>query len=359
MGGVSLQGNNVVIMHDGEISQTIERQDLSFFLELGYELRTILYNPTASASSLVTYYVADPTGRVDEISIVGHEQTETLSYFVTVKVNLSSLFSQNVGSAENLRLARMKITLKLTFQGPWFGISPSMAYFRNVSLKRMNPAKFTLEQRCKESNSQAELSVTITNIGDLDASNIVASLDLPPELSIISEKKAFQESVLKGGSSWQIAWTVSSKFSGEYSVTVKVNSDQTENRLPLQIQIQRPQQTITTQTATTTSPKTNHMQTYFSPMLVIAMIAGIAMVMAIVLLKRRASVTSLTKAPVREEAKPKIEPPGETRKKEEEKSKDLKRYLKRLDELKSQGKISEKVYERLRKEYQVQIEEGG
>ena len=355
-GGVSLQGSNVVIMHDGEISQTIERQDLSFFLELSYEVRAILYNPTASASSLITYYVADPVGRTDEIQIVTHAQKETQGSFGLVKVNLLSLFRQNVGVAESLRLTKVKITLKLTFQGLPFGVSPSIVYFRNVSLKRMNPVKLVLEQSYKELRDQTELSVSITNVGDLDASNIVASLDLSSELSIASEKKVFQRSVLEGGSSWQVAWTLTSRSSGTYSVTVKVGSDQTEVRLPVRIPIQKPQQAVTTQAVATTSLKSDQTQTYSGSILVAAAIAGVAMVIVIVFLRRRVGVTSLTKASVGEEAKPKVESPRKPRE-EKSKSRDYQRYLKRLEELKSQGKIGEKVYERLRKEYEVQTEE--
>jgi len=61
--------------------------------------------------------------------------------------------------------------------------------------------------------------------------------------------------------------------------------------------------------------------------------------------------------PAKEEAKPTVEPVALPRGPPPEKVSDKaerERYLKRLDELKAQGKISEKVYERLKKKYQIQ-----
>jgi len=352
-GSVLLQGDNVVIMHDGEISQTIERHDLSFFLELTYEVRAMLYNPTAYVCSLINYHTTDLAGRSDVISIVGHRQTETQASFGHVVISLLDQFRQSVGPPEALKLMKVKITLKLTFEGLQFGISPSVAYFRNVSLKRKNPAKLDLKQSFKEFSDQTELSVAVTNVGDLDASNMVASLDLSPEVSIISEDKIFRRIVLGGSSTWQVAWNLASKSSGKYSVGVRVISDQTEAQLVVQIPIQRPQQAVTTQSVTTVSSKSELTQMYSNLLLLVAMIVGIAVVTAVVLLRWKGRTTSRVSV-AKVEAKPKIELPKEA-KKEEDGS--YERYLKRLEELRSQGRISEKVYERLRKEYQVQIEQ--
>jgi len=346
----------VAIQHDGEISQTIERQDLSFYLELSYEVRSVLYDPTASASSEITYYVTDQTGRGDVIAIVGHAQTERQTSFERVKVNLFGLFRGNVGPPEAFTLKKVKITLRLTFQGLPLGVAPSLAYFRNVSLKRMNPVRLALKERYRESINQTVFSVIIINVGDLDASNIIVRLDLSPDLSIISEKMIFQRPILEGNSSWEVSWTLVSKSSGKYPLTVRVNTDQTERQLQTRIPVQKPEQKATSQNITTTSSRSDYAQIHFNPMLIVAIIAGVVIVIVIVFAKRHAASTSMAVPAIKEEAKSRIESSRKITEEAEKKTEDYQRYLNRLEELKAQGKISEKVYARLMQEYKKRLE---
>nr|MDO8099458.1 hypothetical protein [Candidatus Njordarchaeota archaeon] len=74
---------------------------------------------------------------------------------------------------------------------------------------------------------------------------------------------------------------------------------------------------------------------------------------------RRAGFKQIFKGagPAKEEEKPKIEPPALPREPEKVSDKaERERYLKRLEELKAQGKISDAVYERLKKKYQIEKE---
>jgi hypothetical protein len=87
-----------------------------------------------------------------------------------------------------------------------------------------------------------------------------------------------------------------------------------------------------------------------------AVITGLATVM-IIMIFRKMGTTSPIKVSVKDEARPKMEQQRKATEERERRRADYQRYLKRLEELKSQGRISEKTYERLRKEYKLQIKE--
>ena len=102
---------------------------------------------------------------------------------------------------------------------------------------------------------------------------------------------------------------------------------------------------------------------YFQPMVVLGFLGIIGGFGAFFGIRharrRRAGPEQVFKpvSPVKEELKPKLEPSAPVREAEPEKvgeKVEYERYLKRLDELKAQGKISEKVYERLKKKYEAE-----
>jgi len=99
---------------------------------------------------------------------------------------------------------------------------------------------------------------------------------------------------------------------------------------------------------------------YSQPMIILAIlgIIGSAGVFLSIRRLRKGKAVGLKQefkyvGPAKEEAKPKGEEAAKIVEAPPEKPEDRERYLKRLEELKAQGKISEKVYERLKKKYQA------
>ena len=181
-GLVYLEQGYVRIDRYGSISQTVERQDLSLFLELSYDICTVfrvVASPASYARSVVTYYVTDQQGRAEEFAIVGkrHEEfSRGFPEFQTVRIDLSGLFYSRVGRNQTYSVKKVKVALELGF----YIFAPYVAsvYFRNVSLKRCNPVKLAVQQDHVEFVNRTEFSATIANLGDLDAFNLVVRLDL-------------------------------------------------------------------------------------------------------------------------------------------------------------------------------------
>lgn len=236
----------------GSITQTVERQDLSPFLELSYEVCTVfrvLGSHTSYARSIITYYVADTQGSVEEFAIVGKYHDElggSFPNFQTVKIDLWELFHRNIGLDQACSLKKVKVTLELGFNvNPPYTAS---AYFKNVSMKRCNPVKLVVHQHYSEFPDRTEFFATIMNLGDLDAFDLSVRLDLSADVLVISEPITFERYSLEGGSSWQVSWVISARYSGNHSITVHVKADQTGTELSTSIPVRSPRPT-TTQTA--------------------------------------------------------------------------------------------------------------
>jgi energy-converting hydrogenase Eha subunit A/predicted component of type VI protein secretion system len=300
MGGANVQGRQAVIVHEGGISQTVERPDLSFFLELSYEIQAVLYNPTSYAGSWITCFFVDQAGKSGEISVVGYEQRETDSSFRVIKVRLIDLVYGQVENPETLRMSKVVISLRLAFQGLPLSSSPSVASFRSVSLKRVNPVKFTLKESCSEFEDRTELNLGITNMGDLDATNVIVSLDLAPSLLIVSEKPVFERALLEAGTTWKVSWTLKSRLPGrqQYSITIRIRDDQAETELPIAITVIGPRSSTATTSATSTSQRSDRTEINGMLELVVAAIGGTVVALLIgipILRRRRRSVTTVTR----------------------------------------------------------------
>jgi len=356
-GGATIQGNQAMISHDGEVYQIVDRKDLSFYLELSYELRASLYNPTSFAGSSVIYYFTDQAGRNNEIKVIAHEvrATESQTYSGNVKVDLFSVFRSTYGSPEALRLLKVRISLKLTFEGLPLGGSPSIAAFKNVSLKRFNPPKFTFNERHDELDDHTDLALSITNTGDFAASNVDVKLDFPSSLSVVSEKIAFQKPTLEVGADWQVSWKLTSSSPGkqQYMVTIMVKADRIDTQIPVVLFVNGPHQSRTTQTAATGSESD---RTDTGTLLVASgAFVAILVALASLVVSRKRKISAKIPGVEEEVAKAKVEPPKADLKAEEKKE-DRKRYVERLEKLRTQRKISEKVYERLKKKFEDEAE---
>jgi len=259
-GLVYLEQGYVRIDRYGSISQTVERQDLSLFLELSYDICTVfrvVASPASYARSVVTYYVTDQQGRAEEFAIVGkrHEEfSRGFPEFQTVRIDLSGLFYSRVGRNQTYSVKKVKLALELGF----YIFAPYVAsvYFRNVSLKRCNPVKLAVQQDHVEFVNRTEFSATIANLGDLDAFNLVVRLDLPADLFVVSEPMIFQRSSLEGGSSWRVSWMIYARSSGSHPITVRVKADQAEAQSSTSVPFRAPQPVTQTTIQTVTNVQT-------------------------------------------------------------------------------------------------------
>lgn len=253
MQGVALlDGESIKILREGSLSQIVQRPDLSFYLELSYSVRTELPTYTYFARSLVTFHVIDRQKKNTDFTIVGESHQELgSSDWKSVKLDLSKLFKKHVGGPENFQLTALKVTVELGFTTPLR--PPAVAFFRNISLKRVNPVRILLhEGKWRELPDRTELVVFVTNVGDLDASNLVVTLMSGPETIVISGKSMFNRSALEGCSSWQLSWMLAAGSSGVHSVTIRASCDQATAELSLSVPVPGIPQITTTQTSTHT-----------------------------------------------------------------------------------------------------------
>ncbi len=255
-GAAFLDGESIKIIREGSLSQRVHRSDLSFYLELSYGVRTELPSNAYFARSLVTFYVIDREGRNSHFTVIGEAHAELGNFdWRNVRLNLRELFRRDVGNHEGLQLAALRVTMELGFT---VSVPPhAVACFKSISLKRVNPARIVLTQGGhNELPDRTELVVLVTNAGDVDASNLVATLIPAPEIVIISGRTAFERSALDGGASWHVSWTLCARSSGTYPVTIRVGSDQVEAELSLRVSVPGIPQITTTQTSTMTVERT-------------------------------------------------------------------------------------------------------
>ncbi len=248
---------SVRIIREGSLSQIVRGPDLSFHLELSYGVRTELQSGTSFARSLITFYVVDRQGKNTQFTIVGEAHGELGdSNWKDVRLNLLELFRKDVGEPGTFQLSALKVTVELGFTTSLTFPLP-VAYFRNVSLRRVNPVKILLSDgRCRELPDRTELAIYVTNAGDMDASNLVITLIPSPEIIVISEKTRFERSTLEGRTSWQLGWMLAGRSSGVHPVTIRVGCDQASAELSLGVPVPGIPQITTTHTSTMTSTLT-------------------------------------------------------------------------------------------------------
>jgi len=247
-----LDAEGVKILREGLLSQTVRRPDLSFYLELSYSVRKELPSNAYFARSVITFYTNDSKGKGLNFTVIGQTHGELgISSWKDIKLNLFQLFKSSAADPESFHLTALKVTLELGFT-----VSvppPAVAYFRNISLKRANPTKILIQESGqKVLSDRTELAISVTNVGDIDASNLIATLNLPSDTVIISEKTSFSRETLEGGARWILNWMLISKSSGMHPVTVRVVSDQGEVELSLRLSIGGIPPGMTTETVTTT-----------------------------------------------------------------------------------------------------------
>jgi hypothetical protein len=227
-----VDGEDVRIVREGSLSQIVRRPDLSFHLELAYNLRTELPSQAYFARSLVTFYLVGRNGKSNNFTIVGERHSELGdSGWKETRLSLLQLFKREIGDQADFQLLALRVTIELGFT-----ISahpPGVASLRNVSLRRVNPARILLQSALVELPDRTELIVTATNVGDMNASNIIATMIPPPETIVISRNVVFLRSTLEGGASWQLSWVLAAKSSGVRPITIKVSCDQTGTELSL------------------------------------------------------------------------------------------------------------------------------
>ncbi len=251
-----LDGESIKILREGSLSQIVRRTDLSFYLEFSYNVRTELPSKKYFARSLVTFYMIDRQRIETRFTVLGqvHEELGD-SGWKEIRLNLLQLFRDSVGDPGNYQLAALGVTVELGFTSP---ASPfAVAYFRDISLKRVNPVKILLvENGYRELPDRTELLVSVTNVGDIDASNLVVTLIPAPELFVVSRTTAFARPALDGGLSWQVSWMLAARSSGMHPVTIRASCDQAVAELSLGISVPGIAQITTTQTVTVTAEQT-------------------------------------------------------------------------------------------------------
>jgi len=251
-----LDGESIRIVREGSLSQAVRRPDLSFYLELSYSVRTELVSKVYFARSVVTFYVIDRERKDSRFTIVGDAYVELgNSDWRDVRLNLRELFRRDVGNPESFQLVALTVSMELGFTASV--PAPSAAYFRNISLKRVNPVRILLTRsEGTQVPDRTELVVLVTNVGDLDASNLVATVIPTPEIVVISGSTTFQRPQLDGGTSWRLSWMLVGRSPGTHPVTIRVGSDQAEAELSLSVSMPGTPQITTTQTFTMTVERT-------------------------------------------------------------------------------------------------------
>ncbi len=284
-----LYGESVKILLAGSLSQSVQRPDLSFHLELSYGVRTELPSKMYFARSLVTFYMVDRESKDTRHTIVGqaHEMLGD-SGWRDVKLDLLQLFRKDVGDPGNFQLKALKVTVELGFIT--YPSSPGAAYFRNISLRRANPVRILLhEGGCKELPDRAELAVSITNVGDMNASNLVVTLILSPELMVVSGQTTFVRPTLEGGSSWRLGWMLAARSPGVHPVTIRASSDQARAELSLSVPVAGTPRITTTQTVTVTKEQAaEQVIMAFVQTVLLVMVALIVVAMVVPLYRGRA-----------------------------------------------------------------------
>lgn len=290
-----LDQESIKLVREGSLSQIVERPDLSFYLELSYGVRTELPSKTYFARSLVTFYVIDRQKKSDRFTVVGEAHRELgNSGWKDFKLNLLNRFVRDVGDPESFQLVALKVALELGFNTSV--PPPAVACFRNISLKRVNPVRILLhEGRWREMPDRTELLVSLTNVGDMDAFNLVVTLVSGPEIMVISERSTFDRSTLEGGASWQLSWMLAARSSGAHPVTIRVACDQARGELSLSVPVAGIPQVTTTQTSTMTVEKeqlTKDVLVVFAQIAFLVMIVFVvfAIVIPMILSRRRGEV---------------------------------------------------------------------
>ena len=250
-GTTFLDGESIRIVREGSLSQIVQRPDLSFHLELSYSVRTELVSKVYFARSLVTFYVIDRE-KNSRFTIIGDVHVELgNSGWRDVRLKLYELFRRDVGNSESFRLVALRISMELGFTTSV--PPPSAACFRSISLKRVNPVRILLTKgECTQLPDRTELVVLVTNVGDVDASNLVVALIPTSEVVVISESAIFRRPLLDGGASWRLSWMLIARTSGTHAIAIRAGSDQAEAELSLSVSIQGIPQITTTQTSTIT-----------------------------------------------------------------------------------------------------------
>jgi len=208
------------------------------------------------ARSLVTFYVVDRNGKANNFTVVGERHGKLGdSGWKETRLSLLQLFRKEIGDLTDFQLSAIKIAIELGFTAPV--PPPAAASIRNVSLRRVNPVRILLNENLRRQLAdRTELVVSATNVGDIDASNLVATLVLPPQVVLISENTVIVRSMLEGGASWQLNWMLAAKSSGTHPITVKVSSDHGGTELSLSVPIPGMPQVTTTQTTKVTVERT-------------------------------------------------------------------------------------------------------
>lgn len=253
-GTAFLYFESVRIIREGSLSQTVNAPGLSFHLELSYGVRTEFQSRASFARSLVTFYVVDMQEKNTQFTVVGEAYRELGdSGWKDVRLNLLELFRRDVSDTGNFQLSALKVAVELGYVTS-VALPLPVAYFRNISLKRVNPVRIVLsEDRCRELPDRTELVVSVTNAGDLDASNLTAILIPSSEIIVISEKTRFERPMLEGRTSWQLSWMLAARSSGVHPVTVRVSYDQGSAELSLGVPVPGIPQIRTTYTSTLAS----------------------------------------------------------------------------------------------------------
>lgn len=293
-GIVFLDAESVKILREGSLSQTVQRPDISFHLELSYGVHIELPSKAYSARSVITFYTNDSKRRGVNFRVIGQIHEETgISDWKDVRLDLFQLFKTSAADPQSFNLTALKVTLELGFS---VSVPPdAIAYFRRVSLRRVNPTKILIQESGRKILSdRTELSISAKNAGDLDASNLTATLDLSPN-TVITSQKSFSRGTLEGGASWTLSWMLTPKSSGTHLVTVRVVSDQGEAELSLRLPMALITQTVTTGTPTTEMRSTAEKNTdqiivMFSQVAFIVLVAVLAMIIVIPIVHNRRNV---------------------------------------------------------------------
>jgi len=287
-GAAFLDGESIKIVREGSLSQIVQRPDLSFYLELSYSVRTELPSKAYFARSLVTFYVIDRQSKNSYFTIIGEIYDELgNSNWKDVKLDLLKLFRKDAGDPENFQLTALKIAVELGFTASV--PPPAVSCFRNFSLKRVNPVRILLhEGRWRELPDRTELVVSVTNVGDLNASNLVVMLMSSQEIVVISGGAVSNRGTLEGGSSWQLSWMLAARSSGVHPVTIRVVCDQTSAELSVSVPVPGIPQITTTRTSTMTVERTaENVIVLFVQAAFIAMLAFLILVVVIPIVRRR------------------------------------------------------------------------
>jgi len=251
-GVVLLDEGGIKILREGALSQVIQKPDLSFYLVLSYNVRTELPSSVYFARSLVTFYIVDQQGKDARFTVVGQAHVETgNSNWKNVMVDLFNLFRRDVGDPRLFQLRALKMTMELGFTTSV--PPPAVAYFKDISLRRANPVRILLQEgKHRELPDRTELLVSVSNVGDVDASELVVTLISSSGIMVISQNTTFVRPTLTGGASWQVSWMLVARSTGKHTVTIRAYSEETMAPTELSVTVPIPGVSSITMTHTTT-----------------------------------------------------------------------------------------------------------